>query len=116
MKFKIDENLPIEVKSVLSQYGYDAETVYDEGISGTSDDNIFLICKNESRILITIDTDFASMIRYPPAECPGIIVLRLRNLDKHSILNSIAKLIPLLEKEKINHHLWIVEPNKIRIR
>jgi predicted nuclease of predicted toxin-antitoxin system len=30
MKFKIDENLPVEVAEVLRQAGYEAATVHDQ--------------------------------------------------------------------------------------
>ena len=34
MKFKIDENLPIEVAQLLNQAGYDAMTVYEQNLGG----------------------------------------------------------------------------------
>lgn len=38
LKFKIDENLSIEVADVFKQYGYNAETVLSEGLQGSSDE------------------------------------------------------------------------------
>ena len=35
MKFKIDENLPAEICADLHGLGHDAETVPDEGLSGS---------------------------------------------------------------------------------
>jgi hypothetical protein len=34
MRFKIDENLPSEMRDRLSQEGYDCETVGDEQLEG----------------------------------------------------------------------------------
>jgi len=31
MKFKVDENLPIEVAQLFKDAGFEADTVYDEG-------------------------------------------------------------------------------------
>ena len=34
LKFKIDENLPVEAANIFTKFGYDAETVFYEGIKG----------------------------------------------------------------------------------
>ena len=59
MKFKIDENLPIEVAGLLQQAGYDAATVYDQSLVGATDENIATVCQTEKRAIVTLDTDFA---------------------------------------------------------
>ena len=60
MKFKIDENLPIEYRSILERAGFQAETVGDENLSGTDDGVVIARCRNESRILLTLDLDFGN--------------------------------------------------------
>jgi len=37
LKFKTDENLPNEAATVLQAAGFDAETVWDEALSGATD-------------------------------------------------------------------------------
>ncbi len=49
MKFKIDENLPIEIAELLRSAGYNAMTVFDEDLQGKSDSNVARICKKECR-------------------------------------------------------------------
>ncbi len=78
-KFKIDENLPIEAAKIFKRFGYDAETVLDEGLQGSSDDELFLICKKENRILVTFDLDFSDVRTYSPGAHPGVIV-RLKRI------------------------------------
>ena len=34
MKFKIDENLPVEVTNLLTEHGHDAMTVFQENLDG----------------------------------------------------------------------------------
>ena len=116
MKFKIDENLPAEVASLLANAGHDAVTVWDEHLSGASDMEIADVCQAEDRILITLDTDFANIQHYPPQQFPGLIVLRLRQQDQRHVLKVIERLIPVLDIEPIRHHLWIVDETHIRIR
>ena len=56
MKFKIDENLPVEVAEVLRQAGYEAATVHDQNLAGEIDCTLALVCQSEQRALITIFT------------------------------------------------------------
>ena len=116
MKFKIDENMPIEVGESLKDAGYDSETVIEQHLSGTPDANLAVICKKENRILVTLDNDFADIRTYPPDKFPGIMVMRLNRQDKPHVLEVFNHAIHLFPKEPLEKHLWIVEENKIRIR
>jgi predicted nuclease of predicted toxin-antitoxin system len=75
MKFKIDENLPVEVATALRGAGHDAFSVVDQGLRGQVDATIAEVCKREGRALVTLDLDFANVQAYPPAEYSGLIVL-----------------------------------------
>lgn len=66
IRFKVDENLPIEARDAFIQAGYEASTVDDEGLSGSPDANIAAICRAEQRVIVTLDTDFADIRTYPP--------------------------------------------------
>jgi predicted nuclease of predicted toxin-antitoxin system len=116
MKFKIDENLPIEVGESLRNEGYDSVTVLNQNLSGTSDTKLATICRKEKRILVTLDNDFANIRTYPPEKFSGIIVLRLKQQDKPHVLKIFSHAIRLFTEEPIERHLWIVEEDKIRIR
>ena len=58
MRFKIDENLPVEIADLLIQAGHEAETVLTEGLGGTADPQISLVCQQEGRVLITLGPGF----------------------------------------------------------
>lgn len=116
MKFKIDENLPQEFAELLCEATHDAESVFDERLVGEPDSTIIEVCKIEERCLITLDLDFSDMRTYPPADLPGLIVLRLRNQDKLSVIALVPKLVELFSREKATGKLWIVEGDRVRIR
>ena len=116
MRFKLDENLPIEAAELLHRQGHDASTVWGEEISGATDAALALICQAETRILITLDIDFADIRAYPPNEYPGVIVLRLKQTDIRYVMNFFPRLLKLIATEPIQHHLWIVDEEKLRIR
>ncbi len=116
MKFKIDENLPVEFADLLRKAGHDADTVNDEGLVGAPDENVIAACEKESRCLITLDLDFSDMRAYPPEDLNGLVVLRLRQQDKAHVLEIASRVIPLLEIEPLEKRLWIVDEERVRIR
>jgi predicted nuclease of predicted toxin-antitoxin system len=116
MKFKIDENLPVEAAESLHQMGYEAATVLEQGLGGGADARIASVCQQEGRALVTLDTDFADIRSYPPGEYPGLIVLRLKRQDKLHVLEIIGRLKETLLSEALEGYLWIVEEGRVRIR
>lgn len=115
LRFKIDENLPREVGGLLIACGYDASTVHEQGHAGRSDPDLSKICKDEGRVIVTLDLGFANIRAYPPQEHPGIIVLRVEHQDKDSVLSVVTRMLPLLGVEPLKEKLWIVEPDRVRI-
>jgi predicted nuclease of predicted toxin-antitoxin system len=116
MNFKIDENLPVEVAGRLQAAGYDAQTVLMQGMGGETDSVLAEVCQREGRALVTLDLDFADLRAYPPADYPGIIVLRLPRQDKDTVLVVVERLLQALEQEPLAGHLWIVEEHRLRMR
>ena len=116
MRFKVDENLPVEASAILCDAGHDAVTVVGQEMSGAADAEIGLICQEEGRVLVTLDTDFADIRAYPPEDYAGLIVLRLKWQDKTHVLRTVERLLPLLPVESPQQRLWIVEETHVRIR
>ena len=116
MKFKIDENLPVELAELLASAGHDALTVLSQGLGGRPDSTVIQVCREEDRVLVTLDTDFADIRTYPPHQSPGVVVLRPRWQDKPHVLNLFRReVVPRLDKEPLAHRLWIVEETRLRI-
>jgi predicted nuclease of predicted toxin-antitoxin system len=115
LRFKVDENMPAEAAALLAGAGHDALTVPQQKLGGQSDPNIAAVCQQEGRVIVTLDLDFADIRTYPPADYPGIIVLRLFRLDKPRILAAVQRLLPVLEHEPLTGKLWIVEDARLRI-
>lgn len=114
-KFKIDENLPVEIAGLLRENEFRVKTVLEEELGGLSDADLSKRCKEENRIFITLDLDFADIKSYPPEEYPGLIVLRPTRQNKSHLLKLFKSLLSRLKKVPIKNKLWIVEENKIRI-
>jgi predicted nuclease of predicted toxin-antitoxin system len=116
VKFKIDENLPIELAGELLEAGHEAVTVEDQQLVGSNDRDLSEICRSEGRVLVTLDLDFADIRTYPPEGNSGLIVLRLGRQDELHVLSVFRKMLKAVDHEPLEGRLWIVEENRIRIR
>lgn len=116
MQFKVDENLPVEIAELLVNAGHDTKTVNEQQLQGVKDPVLIDACKSESRVLITLDTDFSDIRAYPPQEFSGIIVLRVGSQAKQHVIKVFQRIVPLIQQEPLIQHLWIVEETKVRIR
>jgi len=116
LKFKVDENLPVEVAGLLNAAGYDALTVSRQRLNGARDPVVASVCQQETRAIVTLDLDFSDIRMYPPKDYSGLMVLRLPRLDKRRLLRAVSRAIPLLAVEPLVGKLWIVDEVSVRIR
>jgi predicted nuclease of predicted toxin-antitoxin system len=116
MKLKLDENLGTRGQQILEQASHDVATVASQNMTAALDDEVIQACHREGRALVTMDLDFANPLQFPPADYSGIAVLRLPDRASRAILETTVRaLVEGLANEELSGHLWIVEPNRIRI-
>jgi predicted nuclease of predicted toxin-antitoxin system len=117
VKFKLDENLGNHGEVLLAAAGHDVATVRSEGLGGATDEVLFAICQQEDRALITLDHDFGHVLRFPPENGPGVVILEPgpRPTPGH-LRDRIRDLLALLDMHELKGSLWIVEPGRVRIR
>lgn len=116
-KIKLDENFPPTFLTLFQNDLIDASSVYLQNLSGSDDNLIYNVCREEERTLITFDVDFANIIRYPAEETSGIIVCRIRKkIDLAYIRELCVILVKIISENDLNGKLFIVEENRVRIR
>lgn len=116
MRFKIDENLPAEFAATLAEAGFEACTVAEEALSGAADSVLLDRCRAESRVLVSLDLDFANLQVHPLRTHSGIIVFRCKSQDKLTLLSLLTRILPVLKRRSPEGHLWIVQVDRIRYR
>jgi Domain of unknown function (DUF5615) len=116
MRFKTDENMPREIAALLTQAGHDAVRVDEQGLAGVADPGVAAVCLVEGRAVVTLDTDFMDIRRFPPALYAGIIVLRPHRQSVPRLIAMTARFLLLLGSEPLIGKLWIVDEGRIRIR
>lgn len=116
MKIKLDENFGTRTIHIFREAGHETETVVEEALGGASDERIFEVCVQERRCLITLDLDFADVLRFPPHMTAGVAVLRLPSQASLGLLESVVRdLVRMTALEDIVGRLWIAEPGRIRV-
>ena len=116
MKFKLDENLPVELVSDFVQIGHEVHTVFEEELTGAANRVILQAAHNEGRILLTLDKGIASIRDYPPELLSGIVLFRPEASGRGAVLHFIReRLSEVLELEP-HARLIVVGPSRIRIR
>lgn len=116
MRFKIDENLPGELVADLRDLGHDAETVFDEQLSGAKDPILMEAASAEERILLTLDKGIANLERYPLAEHAGVVLFRPARTGRRVVLTFIRERLRSLLELDLRARLTVVGPTRIRVR
>jgi len=115
MRLKLDENIDARLAGLLQASGHDALTVREQNLHGTDDIDLYRICRLENRTLVTLDLDFSNILRYPPENTPGIIVLRGPDDLFPTVRVIVETLVNALINENPSQPLWIVEVDRVRI-
>ncbi len=115
MRFKLDENLPVDLVDIFRAAGHDAVTALDQDPGGARDSTLASVCRREGRAIVTLDSDFADIRTYPPDAYSGLVVFRPSTQSCDHILNVGSRLLNVLSDATLAGQLWIVEDSRIRI-
>lgn len=117
LAFKLDENMTGEAARALRAAGYDVTTVVDQKLEGASDEIVASVSRDEGRCLVTLDLDFSDIVRFPPGNHAGIIVLRLpKRSSPQQMLEAVKVMIDGLQAASPMGTLWVIQGNRIRQR
>ena len=116
MKFKLDENFGVRTQKIFLPHDHDVLTVREQQLQGCADQTMYDVCRSERRCLVTLDLDFADVLRFPPQQAHGIVVIRVpQNPTLLLVEQLIRQFLKALETMTIDKKLWIVEIGRIRI-
>lgn len=77
MRFMLDANMPRSTAALIREAGHEVAEVRECLPSGAPDEQVAQLARQEQRVLVTRDFDFADIRNYPPHQYPGLIVLEL---------------------------------------
>ena len=117
MNFLIDNALSPRVAAGLRAAGHDAVHVLDYGMHAATDEAIFERAALESRVVVSADTDFGTLLALREATSPSVILLRapsLRRADGQVALILVA--VPSTEAALRRGAIVILERHRLRLR
>lgn len=116
MKLFLDENLSPQHAFELRSDGHDAVAVVEVGLSGAPDERVLRFAVENGRVLVTLDADFANVIRFPPERTVGVVRLKVYPATEEKIRQAIRRALLFLQNIDISGRLAVVDEDKIRIR
>lgn len=116
MRFKLDENLPVELAAELRSLGHDTDTVADEGLCGASDPAVVNATFAASRILLTLDKGIGNLQTYPVPHDAGIVLFRPDASGRRAIMAFLLGRFQKLIEMSLKGHLTVVGALRIRSR
>ena len=116
MRIKLDENLPEGLADLLRSAKYDVATALEENLSGAKDPVVTAAVKQEGRLFMTYDMDFADIRKYPPGSHAGIVVFRLQDQRWRVLERPARRLIESGLLGRLHGRLVIVDESRIRTR
>jgi predicted nuclease of predicted toxin-antitoxin system len=116
VKFKIDENLPVEIADEIRGLGHEADTVFGEQLSGFPDAKILAAAEKGQRVLLTMDKGIANVRLYPPEDFTGIVLFRPKRAGRLGAIEFVRQHLLVLQEMELTGRLIVITEAGMRIR
>ena len=116
MQIKVDEDLPNLAVETLIEKGYHAEGVFEQGMSGWKDHQLWQAIQEEERYLVTADKGFADIRQYPPGSHGGVMLLRPDQDGINPILELLEAVLRQYDLNTLMGTITVVTPRGVRVR
>jgi predicted nuclease of predicted toxin-antitoxin system len=116
VKFKLDENLPVDLAADLHLAGHDADTVADENLTGAADPIVVAAALREGRTLLTLDKGIANLLQHPTHTHAGVVLFRPGASGRMAVLEFIRSRLAELLIQELDGRVTVVSERRIRTR
>jgi predicted nuclease of predicted toxin-antitoxin system len=117
VRLLIDNALSPVVATRLGEAGHDVVHVRELGLGNAPDDVIFDVASDQSRVLVSADTDFGTLLARRKSARPSVVLLR-RSSQRRPELQAASLLanLPAVKNEFDAGAVVVIEDARIRVR
>lgn len=117
MRVLVDNPLSPLLAAGLRDAGHDAVHVSDYGMEAASDEAIFERARDEGRVLVSLDTDFGTLLAVRESTQPSVILLR-RHVPRRAAdqLTMLLQALPSLSDALLRGAIAVLERGRARVR
>lgn len=112
----LDQGLPRSALKSLKKAGWDALHTGDIGLHMAADKEIIEYARHEDRVIITLDSDFHSILAVENAKNPSVIRIRREGIKGEMLAEIIIRIWDQIEVQLKSGAMVTVSQNAIRIR
>ena len=119
MKFFLDHCISNSVARALEAFGHEVLKLRDCLPTDAVDSDVLDKAAEQDSILVSLNGDFADIVRYPPSEHQGIIALQVKNHPENepAILEKMHEYLGEYPgRAHYRGKLLVVEAHRIRVR
>jgi predicted nuclease of predicted toxin-antitoxin system len=119
MQFFVDHCVPRSIRDTLGAEGHEIIRLSARLRVDAEDSAVIEEAQKIGAVLLSLNGDFADLLRYPPEEYGGIVALQVRNRPE-AIPSIMDRLLGYLQQHPDRSHylgkLLLVEAHRIRVR
>jgi predicted nuclease of predicted toxin-antitoxin system len=104
------------VTDVLSRNGHDALHVIDAELAGAPDASVLKAAQQQSRILVSADTDFGEILARSEETTPSVILLRRSDRTAHALAGVLLANLDAVADDLAVGAFVVITDQRLRIR
>ena len=112
----LDQGLPRSTAALLSQGGWDVVHVSEIGMSRADDREILRRARADSRVCVTLDADFHSLLATSGERGPSVIRIRKEGLDADALAALLQTIWSRVEDALASGALVTISERSVRAR
>ena len=116
MRCLLDQGLPRSAAKHLNDSGHDAKHTGDIGMASASDPSILKLAAEESRIIVTLDSDFHALLAVSGAVKPSVIRIREEGLRGEALARIVSAIAIQYESALLSGCVISYQGGKVRHR